>query len=69
MSKINNNQRVLAYLQTRANAGLTLQQIGGELNMPTGSVASRIRDLRTFGYKITRKALGGGVHQYTLVTE
>ena len=58
------NQLVLDYLQANPNKDLTLAEISAATGVREGTVGSRIRDLRTFGYNINRHHLGGGVHGY-----
>lgn len=60
-------QRVADFLNANAGKELTLADIASATQVRQGSVASRIRDLRSFGKTITRRHLGNGVHGYTLV--
>lgn len=66
--KTTSNDRVLQFFQQNAEQELTIAQIASATGIREGSVGSRIRDLRTYGYEIGRRHTGNGVHVYTYTT-
>lgn len=60
-------QKVLDYLNAHSGEELTLETISAATGVPSGSVASRIRDFRSFGHEILRRHIGAGIHGYTFL--
>ena len=64
--RVTQKRKLLDFLAAKGGAEFTLEAASFVTGIKEGSIASRLRDLRTENYVVARRELRPGVHGYTV---